>query len=224
MFELTETDLLSRLKNCEDTFVERKTASDSSDWVKTIVAFANSTPIDYPAVLFIGARDDGSIEERPLDFDGLQKTLNKKMEPVYPSIYYLSKLVNEAGKHCLAVIIPGSSIRPHFAGPSYVRIGSETRVASETQFNTLVAERQSKPYEILKWRGKNITVDHMNTESAIMMMGSIRSSQVATVIDCNSFYVTLDVQSSYQMSIPLNRINISFNTEKKHLKLEVHPV
>jgi len=77
-FGLNEADLLIRLKNCEDAFVERKTAADSKDWLKTVVAFANSAPIGYPAVLFIGAKDDGTIESGPANLDTMQKTLRKK--------------------------------------------------------------------------------------------------------------------------------------------------
>jgi predicted HTH transcriptional regulator len=62
MVELTDADLLGKLRNFEDTFVARKTVGDSKDWLKTIVAFANSTPAGYPSVLFIGAKDDGTIE------------------------------------------------------------------------------------------------------------------------------------------------------------------
>ena len=58
-WEPTDEELLSRLKNFEDQFVERKTASDSKDWVKTAVAFANSAVEGLPCVLFIGAKDAG---------------------------------------------------------------------------------------------------------------------------------------------------------------------
>jgi len=58
---VTEQELLTRLRNFEDQFVERKTSSDGRDWVKTIVAFANSTPIDSFSVLFIGVRNSGEI-------------------------------------------------------------------------------------------------------------------------------------------------------------------
>lgn len=225
MPELTDADLLNRLKNCEDTFVERKTAADSKDWLKTVVAFANSTPIGFPAVLFIGAKNDGTIEDRTLDFDSLQKRFNRTVqEHAFPTIYYLTKVLDDGGKQCLAVIIPGSANRPHFAGPSYVRVGSETKVASESQFDTLIAVRQSKPYEILKWKGKQVTVDYMNTERAVRMLGRVQSTDVLTVVDCNPFYATLQKVALQQVCIPLNRIAISFDTEKKRLGLEVVPV
>jgi hypothetical protein len=69
--QLSDADLLARLKNFEDHFVERKTIGDQKDWKKTAVAFANSAPIGYPAVLYIGARENGQIEGPP------QRTLTK---------------------------------------------------------------------------------------------------------------------------------------------------
>jgi predicted HTH transcriptional regulator len=224
MVELSDLDLLSKLKNCEDTFVERKTAADSKDWLKTVVAFANSTPIGYPAVLFIGVKDDGTIEARSKNFDSLQKTLNKKMEDAYPTIFYITKVLNQDSGQCLAVVVPGSEGRPHFAGPSYVRVGSETRVASESEFDNLIAERQSKPYEILRWKGKQVTVDHMNTERATRILGVVALTDVLTVVACNPFYATLQKPPAQQVCIPLNRIGIAFDPEMNRLKLEIAPV
>ena len=62
-----EEELLLRLRRFEDNFVERKTASDKKDWLKTIVAFANSTPTGQTATLFIGVTDDGEIEAQQFD-------------------------------------------------------------------------------------------------------------------------------------------------------------
>ena|SRR5438093_783295 len=56
---LSDADLLARVLNFEDSFTERKPSRDSRDWKKTLVAFANSAPIGFPAVLFIGVRPDG---------------------------------------------------------------------------------------------------------------------------------------------------------------------
>ena len=220
MIELNDADLLNRLKNTEATFVERKTASDHKDWLKTVVAFANSTPIGYPAVLFIGAKDDGTIENGPKNLDSLQKTFNKKMENAYPTIYYLAKVLSDGDRQCLAIVVPGSDNRPHFAGQSYVRVGSETWVASVAQFDKLVAERQSKPYEILQWKGKQVLVEVMRMEK-IEVLGAVHSSSVLTVVDCNTFYVTLQYSESKYLAYSLHRVNLSFDTVNDRLKLEV---
>ena len=84
MMEISDQDLLLRLQSFEDAFVERKTCGDSKDWLKTVVAFANSTPVDYPAVLFVGVKDDGTPEEKPVDLDSLQRTLSKQLTNAYP--------------------------------------------------------------------------------------------------------------------------------------------
>ena len=135
MVELSDADLFLKLKNFEDHFVERKTHGDSKDWLKAVVGFANSVPIGYPAVLFIGVKDNGDIEEG-VNLDALQKTLGKKLDDAYPPIYYMSKVLSASGRQFLAVIVPGSENRPHFAGPSYIRSGSETKVASQRNIDT----------------------------------------------------------------------------------------
>jgi predicted HTH transcriptional regulator len=221
---LSDTDLISRLTNFEDHFVERKTSGDHSDWLKTVVAFANSTPIGYPAVLFFGVRDDGNPEGH-INLDSLQKTFAQRMTLAYPPIYFLTKVLSLAGKQFLAVLVPGSSDRPHFAGPSYVRKGSTTIIATEGQFEELVASRQSKVGELLKWVGKVVSVDFMRTEAAAELMGAVSTTAEPMVIGCNAFYISLRSQSGGGAdSIPLRRIEISFDNPKNRLKLEVYPV
>ena len=121
MIELNDAELLARLRNFEDHFVERKTPGDDKyDWVKTAVAFANSAPVDYACVLYIGVRNNGDIEERQANLDSLQKTFNKEMKFVYPPIAYLPRITESEGRQALAVIVLGSGSRPHFAGlPTY---------------------------------------------------------------------------------------------------------
>jgi len=221
MDDLSPQELIARLTNYEDTFVERKSASDSGDWLKTVVAFANSAPVGYPAVLYIGVKNDGSIEGKA-NLDSLQMTFNQKMSLAYPTIYYLPRILEHEGKQCLAVIVPGSGTRPHFAGPSYIRVGSETRIASEQQFVELIASRHSKAREILNWKGKKISVDVMRSEHLASQMGPVHYQWEPTVVDCNQHYVTIDLNG--QKSIPLSRVEISFDHDRQRLKLEISPV
>jgi predicted HTH transcriptional regulator len=132
--DMSDTDLLSRMRNFEDHLVERKTAKDEKDWKKTAVPFANSVPVGLPAVLYIGVRNNGEIETPQTNLDDIQKKFNAQMQRVYPRIAYVPKIIAEGERQALAVIIPGSELRPHFAGLSYVRKGSETFEASEEQF------------------------------------------------------------------------------------------
>ena len=72
-----DQDLFFRLRNFEDHFVERKVYSDRKDWLKTVVAFANSTPVGWPAVLFIGVTDKGIVRVRKKISTRFRRTLGR---------------------------------------------------------------------------------------------------------------------------------------------------
>ena len=213
MLELTDTDLLARLKDTEDNFVERKSSGDSKDWLKTVVAFANSTPVGLPAVLFIGVRDDGTVEGTA-NLDSLQKSFSKKIGNAYPPIPTFSKVLRHEGKEFLAVIIPGSLERPHFAGRSYVRVGSETRDASEEQFKELITQRTSKTRYILEWKDKEITVVFYKPG------GIVTPPKKWTVTGCGQFFVTLQSGTRLE-SIALSKVEISHDDVTGRMKLEI---
>ena len=218
--EMSDQDLLARMKDFEDHFVERKTSGDKKDWLKTVVAFANSAPIGLPCVLYIGVRNNGEIEDPQTNLDSLQITLNKIMESAYPRVAYLPKIITEGGKQALAVIVPGSSSRPHFAGPSYVRKGSETVDASEEQLENLISSRSGKVYQISRYTGKEVTivvclVDSHQLVSRNPPIGGI-------VIDCNEFWVTLQSpQGSKKDSHPLKDVDLNYDNGRQRLQLEI---
>jgi predicted HTH transcriptional regulator len=223
MIDLNETDLLRLMKSGEDNFVERKVVGDHKDWKKTAVAFANSVPVGLPAVLFIGVTDNGEIETPPRNLDEAQKRFATTMQKVYPRIFYVTKTISENGKQALAVIIPGSELRPHFAGPSYVRRGSQSDPASEEQFAELIAQRNSKTAKILAWKDKKITV--INRYPSILGVGEIETSQwpdTTKVVNCDQFCVTLlksptDVSESF----PLRDVEINHDNLRGRLQLEI---
>jgi hypothetical protein len=214
---LNDADLIARLKNSEDHFVERKTSGDRKrDWLKTVVAFANSAPDGYPCVLYLGVKDSGEIETPQVNLDTLQKTFNQEMKNAYPPVPYLTKIVNDGGRQALAIIVLGSELRPHFAGLAYVRKGSETFDASEQQFDELIARRNSKAARILQWKGKNITAFVRNEDSEIPWPKS------TTLVDCDQFYVTIQaVPHEPPNSYPLSRVEINFDNLRKTLQLEI---
>lgn len=183
MIELSDEDILSRLTTFEDAFVERKSTGDMRDLLKTAVAFANSTPIGYPAILFYGVSDRG-IPEGKSNLESLQKTISQKLSDAYPAIYYLPKALQQDGKQFLAVIIPGSENRPHFAGQSYIRDGSQTKEASTPQFEQLIAERNSKVRYISQWKGKQIAYRYLEPR--------VTSAKLGVLTDCNQHYVVVD--------------------------------
>jgi hypothetical protein len=126
------------------------------------------------------------------------------MNNAYPHIYFATKILESDGQQFLAIIVPGSGSRPHFAGPSYVRRGARTEVASESQFDELLAIRNAKSGEILKWNGKMISIDWMRTER-FELLGPVGRTEELAVSACNAFYVTLAPQISWpgRLSITL---------------------
>ena len=219
MVQLDDEELLLRLNNFEDNFVERKTSGDSKDWLKTVVAFANSTQIGYPAVLYIGVKDNGSPEDKPVNLDSLQKSFSKEISQAYPTIYYVTKTLNVGGRQVLAVVVPGSPDRPHFAGQAYSREGSKTVVASKVQFEEMIASRNSKVYEILKWKAKDITIAKFDVGWPGQQFFSVVQREIATVADCNQFYVTLERPGGKKHCIPLGSTEVSYDAGAGRLEL-----
>lgn len=112
---------------------------------KTLVAFANSTPINERAVLFIGGSNQRP--HRGVDVERVDEVQRKIAEiasdKCYPPIpIEIIHLRFEQGAnecHIVAVIVAFSGSRPHFAGPAYVRHGSKSMPASNEIYRELIA-------------------------------------------------------------------------------------
>jgi len=214
-----ESDLLRLLHSTEDSYVERKTGGDHKDWVKTMAAFANTLQDDQEGVLFIGATDSGEIESSPTNLDKLQRTLSEKMQSVYPPIYFTTNSVRENGRECLAVIVPGSPSRPHFAGPLFVRDGSKSVVANSERYESLLAARTSKAYELQKWAGRSITVRLSRRQSGMAYVVNENTVE-AKLIGANQFYLTV-FYNNRKHSYPLNRAEISYDHVAERLEVRI---
>jgi hypothetical protein len=219
MIEQSNADLLARLRSGEDQFVERKTFKDQDGWLRTAVAFANSAPIGWPAILFVGVTDKGVVEPGAPNLEELQKKITSQISRAYPPIFtFPMRVTDDQGFQCLAVLIPGSENRPHFSGKSYVRVGPESIESSEAQFTQLIAQRTSKAGEILKWKGKTITFEQI-VGSGFSSVRTNAAEQV--VLECTPFYVTLgSAGGSSRVTYSLSQIEIIFDTARSQLKLE----
>lgn len=136
----------------------------------------------------------------------------------------MQKVVQRDSKQLLAVIIPGSENRPHFAAQSYIRDGPQTKQASEEQFERLITERNSKSREILKCLGKEITFrlppGHNLAVGPHFYGGGGRFA--CRVLACNQFYVSVEFsREEYLVSkaYPLTFVEIGFDYAEKRLEL-----
>jgi hypothetical protein len=209
--------LLHLLRSTEHDFVERKSKKQNGDWLQTAVAFANSMAIGYPAVLFVGVDDHGTphetkgASEMPLKqrLESLQKSITDTLDQAYPPIYRFCVPLELSDGGCIAVIIPGSEARPHFAGKAYVRKGPSTTEASEAQFDALIAERSSKVYELGKLIGKQAVLEkHLKNRTSVF-----RKS--VKIVDCNRHYLTCESDDPLKwVAVPIERLSVTFDYDK----------
>lgn len=219
--ELSDRELLARLRNVEDPFVERKVDGDLKDCLKTAVAFANTLPNGIPGVLFIPVKNDGTVKTG-IDLDLLQRRISERLASAYPALHYFQRIIEADGNPLIAVIVPGSSERPHFSGPAFVRDGSKTVQASAEQFERLIARRQSVVEELQKWLGKTVSYTVVRPQN----MGGprIHNRFNASVVECNQWYLTLEIQDNNQLrreSFALRRVVLSFDDANSRPSVEV---
>jgi hypothetical protein len=215
----------------EDNLLEKKVESDLKDILKTIVAFANSVRPGHVAVILIGERNDG-IVEGVTNSDNIQKAIRTQAEKVYPDVLWKSFAYHKEGKSCVRVEIEYSGNTPHFAGPAYIRRGSESVKASEELFQQLVDIRMDSLLELNKWVGKTITVvgermkpieNNLVKSSNIFAHLSARwlDDDKVVLIAVNTHWATLRRGNGTEISEPISRLILSYDDNKKQLKLIV---
>lgn len=215
---LSEASLLERLRSTEHDFVERKPLKQHGEWLQVAVAFANSAPIGWPAVLFVGVDDAGMPQESKHKLGSLLQSISDTLDKAYPPIYrHVVPLVVQDDRACVAVVIPGSAERPHFAGKAYVRKADMIQEASEGQFDALVADRLSAVREIRKHLNQKVIVEHFRTN----FTGAQGRAQ-HVLVDCGPHFVTVrsdDDRSRFQ-SFAVRRLDLSFDHSSNMLVLQ----
>lgn len=154
--------------------MERKESFDEQKVRRTIVGFANSLPQgSEPAVLFIGASNNRS-HPGLLDADDIQKRVHAQVaQNSYPPVEVAYKVltINVAGaeKRILAVMVPPSNKKPHFAGNAYVRQGSQTMPASEEMFKELIASQNDTVRQLQRFRGRQVMLTTFSLPSRLRL-------------------------------------------------------
>lgn len=219
-------DLVSRLKNEEDNFIERKPEGVRREELRrTIVAFANSIPEERTAILYIGVSNNGDIKgvSNP---DQMQKTIQEVCErDCYPPIKFSIEVLNVENKKIIAIVIPYSNNRPHFSGPAYIRRGSQSVIASEQVFDELIATRSSKVHEIMKWKYQIVTVIAIGKKlgsTKPINSSMYRECHECRVVECKVHYIRLfNIATDSHLSEPLEHVSLAHDEEKNRLMLIV---
>ncbi|MGA2422294.1 MAG: ATP-binding protein [Candidatus Acidiferrum sp.] len=221
----TDQQLLQMLTNTEDAVVERKTWSDFRDFAKAGCAFSNSLAADQPGVLFVGVRDNGQVEDRPVNIEEKLKIVSGELSNVFPAILPTVLALEKDGRPFIAAVIYGSRNKPHFAAHSWIRKGTETVDASEDNLRRFIAERSGKVAEILKWKDQIVIVNILQPPDVHHRVGRIASSMRTFVLDCNEHWVIVgDREALPNRStncFTLSRVSLSFDVGTNKLVLEV---
>ncbi len=106
--------------------------------------------------MFIGLDDRTGNVVGVANADAEQKRVGKCMDECYPAIAYSCRVLETGGKYVVAVIVPASTNRPHFTGGAFVRVGSESKRASEAQFNEVILSRDDLRRQILQHKMNGI--------------------------------------------------------------------
>jgi hypothetical protein len=214
---VTEAELLSKVSDTENNFIERKTVRDHQGWLETAVAFANSCPVGQAGILYVGVDNEGRVRKQPdeFDFDKLQKSISAKIANAWPPIYFVSHILTHFRMEFIEVVIFGSPERPHFSGPAYVRVGPETRDATEDQYDSFVGQRSSKVRALHELIGQTI---HWQSWSAFLATYSGNGNGI--LADCNQFFVTIR-GDGYTRCFPVDRVMINFDPNNNRYMLMI---
>lgn len=222
-------ELRNRISTFEDNFTERKLeGAKPAELRRTLVAFANSVPDGRTAVLFLGVRNDGTIKgvSNP---DQLQKKIREIAEhDCYPKILYSVEAGTISGRTVLAIEVLPSSEKPHFAGPAYIRVGSESVIASKEKYEELIASRHSLAGALLKLKRHVITLEAPSIGGLAILVNRgdsrYRERYSCRILDCTPHYVRLDnIGSGARISEPLENITLAYDEERHRPMIIVQP-
>lgn len=224
---MKKDDLIKLLENHEDNFVERKTESVAiGELRQTICAFANSVPEGRVALLFIGVHDKTGEILGVKNSDQLQRRIREASHgDCYPPIQYTSEVFLVDGKAVVAVIIPNSTTKPHFTGPAYLRVGSESPKANSQQYEELILSRMDKVREIIGLKKFVITVlgiGYQLGSNRPLSDQSYRESMECRIEACTAHMATFqNIATDGRFSEPIEHISFSYDHKKNRPMLIV---
>ena len=116
---------------------------------------------------------------------------------------------------------------PHFGDIAWVRKGSETIKAPDEVFQKLIELRLGKVRELEKWIDKAITITP-DSKALFDRGGSspllpVRDSSKSTLLKVNNFWATFLKTNRKNMSMPLEKIILSWDDTDDCLKLLIKP-
>jgi hypothetical protein len=216
----------------EDSLREKKVESDLKDLRKTMVAFANSVAPGDTAKIFIGERDDGTVQG-VTNPENILSRVKREADEIYPEIYYKTTVYEREGKQCVCVDIKHNGLSPHFGGSAWIRKGSQSHKATPQLYQQMIDQRQSKTRILFQWVNKEITVLWKNKRIETRPDDWYAfSCEEATLAAVTTHWVTFSVHLArtegnqvhrelIDCSEPIEKLLVSWDDAKRRLKVEV---
>ena len=219
---MTRDELLARLRAGEDTLTELKTTPHESDVRRALVAFANSATPERSGVLFLGAKTDGT----PVGLEN-PTSVGEKVATwageCYPRVAVECVTLPADGRNVLAVVVPASAERPHFAAPAYVRDGPKTVKAPPVVYEDLIASRNTKAGTILRHKGETVRVIRRYQSLTAGLWTGLPDECVIEGCSAHSVEVRY-LRSSQVVSFSLEQVILSKDPEaQRPLRLVINP-
>lgn len=217
---MTAHEIKSLLRASESKNVERRPTLDRNEVGKILVAFANDLEGRHKGWLILGQAPGLDVVGLKGDSESLQQVVvdiaRDSCTPAIP--ISVSSYVSD-GKLVLVVEIRRGLARPHFWGPSYVRIGSEIRKATDAEIILMRTTGEGRKYSILKEafdERKFFVTLTWPTDGP----GSSSSSELAEMLDVTPNFVTLEsCQGSGGVSLSYAQFELGFDTKANHLEI-----
>ena len=132
---------------------------------------------------------------------------------------YQSQVFTVDGKNDVAVLIEASPERPHFAGPAFVRRGSESVAASKEVYEELIASRNTIAGKLLRNKDQLITFRQIDLDQ--WSRHKVRYDLECRIETCDAQVVHLyDVGSGRHFTTPLEIVRINADHSKSRLMIE----
>ena len=216
-----DEEILQRLTNTEDHLTERKSKPHRDQCTEAMVAFANSALPNKPGILYVGVKDKGEILQDKAP-ESWQHDITAWGNGCFPELPVIPRTLTKDGKEFLAVVVPLSEARPHFARPAFKRQGAKTIPASQQEIDEWIAYRNSKVRFILEKKGEIVTLRVLNQIRIPATFSP--SGGDYKVIDCNSLWVTLyNLEFQRTITQPLSQIDLKMDDDKHQLMLLFSP-
>jgi Putative DNA-binding domain len=187
-----------------------------------LVAFANSVPDGEEAILFIGVANDGRITGVDNPEKKQRDVTRTAIDWCYPPIRHTIRVLEVNSQYILAIIVQASHNKPHFAGPAFIRIGSQSKDASEEEFGHLIATRNSKARRLLEAmrKGEQIIVFHWFMGRSNRAVGPAILHN-CTVTECTPYYATFRPATGTPVSADFQQITLSRNMSNNLLQVDI---